>query len=333
VLKLSLEKNKEQQHDKGTKLMLEEMMAHYERGKQELSGMWSAIDGTMIAAKASDALKRAAGTPENANMVEAIETSRAGGEPVQLEAGLFEDTTADTVVADLGNEELEVDTDLSLVDKIIADFDISEGIFKHKSVEGGADTHPYGLKEGMTDLNMADFTGADGVVDYKAAATSLINKRVGQLQTSYPKFDSMRSGLQETLISTIWNQGISGADELKKSLNAAMNLTGAEQVEAVQSSLKNQLLDGISTNDPVDGKMRPLGGLIARKAEDYNMAAEAYGFTPIASWKLEKDVVKLGGKTYREKAVYSDAEGNEIMSHRKQSKRHSKSMTNEGSLD
>tara|TARA_R110000765_G_scaffold72171_1_gene140187 strand:+ start:952 stop:1887 length:936 start_codon:yes stop_codon:yes gene_type:complete len=311
--------------------MIEEMLAQYERGKQELSGMWSSIDGVMIAAKASDALKKAAGTPENATQVEAIEKSRSGGEPVQLEAGLFEDTTADTTVKDLTAEEVE--PDFNLVDKIIADFDISEGIFKHKSAEGGADTMPYGLKAGMADLNMTDFTGDAGKVDYKAAATSLINMRVGQLQKSYPEFDSMRSGLQETLISTIWNQGMSGADELKKSLNAAMNLTGEAQVEAVQSSLKNQLLDGVSTNDPKDGKLRPIGGLVSRKAADYNLAAEAYGFTPISSWKLEKDVVEVGGKTYREKVTYLDAKGNEIMSHRKQSKRHSKSVTNEGSLD
>ena len=311
--------------------MIEEMLAQYERGKQELSGMWSSIDGVMIAAKASDALKKAAGTPENATQVEAIEKSRSGGEPVQLEAGLFEDTTADTTVKDLTAEEVE--PDFNLVDKIIADFDISEGIFKHKSAEGGADTMPYGLKAGMADLNMTDFTGDAGKVDYKAAATSLINMRVGQLQKSYPEFDSMRSGLQETLISTVWNQGMSGADELKKSLNAAMNLTGEAQVEAVQSSLKNQLLDGVSTNDPKDGKMRPIGGLVSRKAADYNLAAEAYGFTPISSWKLEKDVVEVGGKTYREKVTYLDAKGNEIMSHRKQSNRHSKSVTNEGSLD
>ena len=313
--------------------MIEEGMAQYEKIKQEISGMWSSIDGVMLAAKASDALKNAAGTPENATQAEAIERSRKGGEPVQLEAGLFEDTTADTLVADLGAEETEVDSGLSLVDKIISDFDKSEGIFKHKSVEGGADTKPYGLKEGITDLNMTDFTGSDGKVDYKAAATSLINMRVGQLQKSYPEFDSMRSGLQETLISTIWNQGMSGADELKKSLNAAMNLTGEAQVEAVQSSLKNQLLDGVSTNDPKDGKLRPIGGLVSRKAADYNLAAEAYGFTPISSWKLEKDVVEVGGKTYREKVTYLDAKGNEIMSHRKQSKRHSKSVTNKGSLD
>ena len=312
--------------------MIEEGMAQYEKIKQEISGMWSSIDGVMLAAKASDALKNAAGTPENATQAEAIEKSRKGGEPVQLEAGLFEDTTADTLVADLGAEETEVDSGLSLVDKIISDFDKSEGIFKHKSVEGGAATHPYGLKEGMTDLNMADFTGTDGVVDYKSAATSLINKRIVQLQSSYPEFDDMRSGLQETLVSTIWNQGMSGADRLKKSLNDAMSLTGEDQVNAVQSSLKNQLLDGVSTNDPVDGKMRPLGGLVARKAADYNMAAESYGFPPISSWKLEKDIVKIGNKTYREKVTYSDAEGNEIMSHRKQSKRHSKSVTNEGSL-
>ena len=94
--------------------MIEEMLAQYERGKQELSGMWASIDGSMIAAKASDAIKRAAGTPENANMEQAIEKSRSGGDPVQLETSLFEDTTADTVVSDLEAEEVEVGNSFNL---------------------------------------------------------------------------------------------------------------------------------------------------------------------------------------------------------------------------
>jgi hypothetical protein len=85
--------------------MIEEILAQYERGKQELSEMWSSIDGVMLAAKASDALKNAAGTPENATQVDAIERARELNEPVQLEAGLFEDTSEDTTVKDLTEEE------------------------------------------------------------------------------------------------------------------------------------------------------------------------------------------------------------------------------------
>jgi|TARA_R110000803_G_scaffold157849_1_gene222131 lysozyme len=106
--------------------MFEEMMAQYERVKADLSGMWAAIDVTMVAAKVSDSLKKSAGTPENANMVDKIEKSRTGGSPVTLQAftapvpeeaqsftpsvqeeevGVFTDTTADTTVSDLGNEE------------------------------------------------------------------------------------------------------------------------------------------------------------------------------------------------------------------------------------
>lgn len=91
------------------------MMAQYERVKADLSGMWAAIDVTMVAAKVSDSLKKSAGTPENANMVDKIEKSRTGGSPVTLQAftapvqeeevGVFTDTTADTTVSDLGNEE------------------------------------------------------------------------------------------------------------------------------------------------------------------------------------------------------------------------------------
>ena len=95
--------------------MIEEGMAQYEKIKQEISEMWSSIDGVMLAAKASDALKNAAGTPENATQVEAIEKSRKGGEPVQLEASLFEDTTADTTTQDLTAEAVEPPSNIQSV--------------------------------------------------------------------------------------------------------------------------------------------------------------------------------------------------------------------------
>lgn len=87
--------------------MFEDMMVMYERGKQEISNIWDSIDSVKMAAQASDAIKTAAGTPENANMVKAIEESRSRNAPVQLEAGIFQDTTADTIVDDLEAEGLE----------------------------------------------------------------------------------------------------------------------------------------------------------------------------------------------------------------------------------
>ena len=80
----------------------------WEQAKQELEGMWASLDTAKSAAQASDAIKRYSGTPENANMVEAIEKSRKGAEPVLLapapipepapvsqELDLFEDTAAE----------------------------------------------------------------------------------------------------------------------------------------------------------------------------------------------------------------------------------------------
>ena len=67
--------------------MFEDMMAMYERGKQEVS---------------------AAGTPENANMVKAIEESRARNTPVQLEADLFQDTTDNLGTQGLTAEPVEI---------------------------------------------------------------------------------------------------------------------------------------------------------------------------------------------------------------------------------
>jgi len=91
----------------------------WEQAKQELEGMWASLDTTKSAAQASDAIKRSAGTPENANMVAAIEKSRQGIEPVVLapppapvapqpvvtqELDLFEDTAVYTTTDSLGTE-------------------------------------------------------------------------------------------------------------------------------------------------------------------------------------------------------------------------------------
>jgi len=82
----------------------------WEQAKDELEGMWASLDTTKSAAQASDAIKRFAGTPENATMVAAIEKSRKGAEPVVLapapiapqpiteELDLFEDTTTDNSI-------------------------------------------------------------------------------------------------------------------------------------------------------------------------------------------------------------------------------------------
>ena len=91
-----------------------DFMGMWEQAKQELDGMWASLDSTKSTAQASDAIKRAAGTPQDANMVDAIEKSRQGVEPVVLapappaapiapqpvteELDLFEDTTLDNSV-------------------------------------------------------------------------------------------------------------------------------------------------------------------------------------------------------------------------------------------
>ena len=88
--------------------MFEDMMAMYERGKQEVSNIWDSIDSVKTAAQASDAIKTAAGTPENANMVKAIEESRSHNTPVELEADLFQDTTDNLGTQGLTAEAVEI---------------------------------------------------------------------------------------------------------------------------------------------------------------------------------------------------------------------------------
>ena len=89
-----------------------DFMGMWEQAKQELEGMWASLDSTKSTAQASDAIKRAAGTPQDANMVDAIEKSRVSSEPVVLapapvvtqELDLFEDTAVDTTTDSLGTE-------------------------------------------------------------------------------------------------------------------------------------------------------------------------------------------------------------------------------------
>jgi hypothetical protein len=216
-----------------------------------------------------------------------------------------------------------------LVNTIVDDLGKAEGIVAHKSTEGGEDTMPYGLKAGMTDIDMSKFTD-NGVVDYKAAATELVTKRISQLKVAIPKFDSMNSDLQNTLVSTVWNQGLGGTEKLQKALNFAFSGPKNKQSDRVRSALSNELLDAVSANDPVDGKLRPIGGLIQRKAIDYNKVAKSYGFPAIHSWELQAQNVTLKGVSYKEKVTYYDSLGGRIAVHRKQNSRHSDSKTNKG---
>ena len=57
----------------------------WKQAQQELNGMWEGLDTIKSAALASDSIKRAAGTPENADMAEFIERARQGGSPVVLD--------------------------------------------------------------------------------------------------------------------------------------------------------------------------------------------------------------------------------------------------------
>ena len=223
---------------------------------------------------------------------------------------------------------VEPKQEVDLVTSTLDYFREAEGLAKHKSAEGGKDTLPYGLKN-VQDINLADYT-TDGTVDYEAAATALIHKRVDGLRKSYAKWDDMQVGLQRTLLSSVWNQGGSGANSLKRKLNVAMDLPVGQRAASIQKALQEDLLDGFSANDPKDGKLRPITGLLKRKAQEYNMAAEAYNFTPIATFELKRDVKSVGGRTYREAGIYYDADGNTVALHRKQSNRHSGAKSSKG---
>ena len=265
-------------------------------------------------------------------------------EPVVVQAPVVEAPVVEAPVIEVQPEVVETKTaaeiqtdeilseatpDIGFVDEVLLDFENSEGMYQHKSVEGGEDTKPYGLKDGMADLNMADFT-TNGEVDYKAAATALLKIRVGQLNNGYPKFNSMPSNLKKTLLSTVWNQGVSGANELRKGINKAMELPQEEQGAAVIAIMKTDLLDGIramddkGTKDKSDDRKRPMVGLMARKAADYNLTAQHYGLPLIASWDLvdKKGDYKIGGVTFREKATYYDEQGNVLKVHYKESRKH-----------
>jgi len=168
----------------------------WEQAKDELEGMWASLDTTKSAAQASDAIKRFAGTPENATMVAAIEKSRKGAEPVVLapapaptpvapepvptqELDLFEDTTTDNSIVpteeapalapqgETPEPVVEVESNTSIINKVEAVFP-SNGILSEiaqaESLTGeDPNTYREGYYGGMMQVDEVGFEDTQDV--------------------------------------------------------------------------------------------------------------------------------------------------------------------------
>ena len=189
------------------------MMAMYERGKQEVSNIWDSIDSVKTAAQASDAIKTAAGTPENANMVKAIEESRSRGVPVELEAGIFEDTTADTVVDDL-----EAEVNAFDMDAFKAELKEDEGVRTdvYEDTTGNL-TVGVGHKVLPDDNLKADSSIDDDNVDRLLDEDA--NTAVSQAMELGVDWDNLPSPAKHVLANMTFQLGKTGVSKFKKTLD------------------------------------------------------------------------------------------------------------------
>jgi len=300
--------------------MFEDMMAMYEKGKQELSNIWEAIDSVKVAAQASDAIKTASGTPENANMVKAIEESRALNTPVQLESGIFDDTTANLGTQGLTDNTIEVSPleaqgftperrPDSLTSEDVSPRYIENALKAFGGLEGldhGADgklvngrrTYNYGVEEDtLSDLGIerTDYANEEGVVDDLAVAKEVGKSFHKAVSSKIPSFRKMPEEVYDVAFSLVWNAGKTAFKgyNLGKNLNNIAKSDDTEEVKKGKyaTELRNNLLDVVRAKiKKADGTIGSYvqAGLANRRGRDYNLAAEALGADKITEYRVSK---------------------------------------------
>ena len=296
------------------------MMAMYEKGKQELSNIWEAIDSVKVAAQASDAIKTASGTPENANMVKAIEESRALNTPVQLESGIFNDTTANLGTQGLTDNTIEVSPleaqgftperrPDSLTSENVSPRYIENALKAFGGLEGldhGADgklvngrrTYNYGVEEDtLSDLGIerTDYANEEGVVDDLAVAKEVGKSFHKAVSSKIPSFRKMPEEVYDVAFSLVWNAGKTAFKgyNLGKNLNNIAKSDDTEEVKKGKyaTELRNNLLDVVRAKiKKADGTIGSYvqAGLANRRGRDYNLAAEALGADKITEYRVSK---------------------------------------------
>ena len=296
------------------------MMVMYEKGKQELSNIWEAIDSVKVAAQASDAIKTASGTPENANMVKAIEESRALNTPVQLESGIFDDTTANLGTQGLTDNTIEVSPleaqgftperrPDSLTSEDVSPRYIENALKAFGGLEGldhGADgklvngrrTYNYGVEEDtLSDLGIerTDYANEEGVVDDLAVAKEVGKSFHKAVSSKIPSFRKMPEEVYDVAFSLVWNAGKTAFKgyNLGKNLNNIAKSDDTEEVKKGKyaTELRNNLLDVVRAKiKKADGTIGSYvqAGLANRRGRDYNLAAEALGADKITEYRVSK---------------------------------------------
>ena len=292
----------------------------WEQAKQELEGMWASLDTTKSAAQASDAIKRAAGTPENANMVKAIEESRALNTPVQLESGIFDDTTANLGTQGLTDNTIEVSPleaqgftperrPDSLTSEDVSPRYIENALKAFGGLEGldhGADgklvngrrTYNYGVEEDtLSDLGIerTDYANEEGVVDDLAVAKEVGKSFHKAVSSKIPSFRKMPEEVYDVAFSLVWNAGKTAFKgyNLGKNLNNIAKSDDTEEVKKGKyaTELRNNLLDVVRAKiKKADGTIGSYvqAGLANRRGRDYNLAAEALGADKITEYRVSK---------------------------------------------
>tara|TARA_R110000796_G_scaffold33223_2_gene86401 strand:+ start:8522 stop:9595 length:1074 start_codon:yes stop_codon:yes gene_type:complete len=279
--------------------MFEDMMVMYERGKQEISNIWDSIDSVQMAAQASDAIKTAMGVPENANMVKAIEESRARNTPVEIEAGLFQDTADNLGTQGLTAEAVEIspldaqgftperrpdsltsegiklerrpdsltseDASPRYIENALKAFGGLEGL-NHGSdgkLVNGRRTYNYGVEEDtLTDLGIerTDYANEEGVVDDLAVAKEVGKSFHKAVSSKIPSWKKMPKEVYDVALSLTWNAGKSAF----KKYNLGKNLDTIAKSDDTQEVKKGKYATELLNNllDVVGAKIKKADGTV-----------------------------------------------------------------------
>lgn len=157
-----------------------------------------------------------------------------------------------------------------------------EGTEAHKDV-GGVDTQPFGVVNTMGLSKEED-------EDDKSFALRLAEKHKESISKEVPTFEDQPEAVKQVLLSVHWNTG-KVFNKLKKAVN-----------DKNYQEAGNQLLDIVTQSEGPNipkGERWVIPGLLKRRADEYNLLAEEFGFSPITSYSTEQtdEGVKIEYKT------------------------------------
>ena len=189
-------------------------------------------------------------------------------------------------------------------DNMLDWFASSEGT-KTTTVNGVL-TYPYGVEEGkFAGVDRELYKKEDGTYKDKEFAKAVLATHIKTLKANHPDWATYPKGVKEALTSYKWNYGLGVS--VVTNAKAAAKLTDPTARKAKFKEAMASMLDTFGAKDKAkgDGKKGAMTGLVKRRADDYNRAADDLGYTKIATYSLNN-------KGTGAEAVYKAADGTVI---------------------